>query len=271
MSDGSGIIVSISSDIGLALADHYLERGYRIAGTYRTSSAAVQQLGGRGATLFQCDVASNDAVDATAGALARETPPWNFLIFAPGVQDPIGLLPDVDFDEWDRSVKVNFVNQLRFVHRLLGTRNRNSPEGPLVLFFAGGGTNSASTHYSAYTISKIALIKMTELLDAEVPDCRFTILGPGWVRTKIHEQTIRAGERAGMHSARVREKLKGSDWVPMEKVISCCDWVLSAPRDVVSGRNFSVASDAWGDARLSAKLREDPNMYKLRRLGNDWR
>ena len=37
----------------------------------------------------------------------------------------------------------------------------------------------------AYTLSKIASIKAVELLDAEVKDTKFTILGPGGLRLKF--------------------------------------------------------------------------------------
>ena len=37
---------------------------------------------------------------------------------------------------------------------------------------------------------------MCELLDAEVPDVKFVILGPGWVRTKIHDAVLQAGKIA---------------------------------------------------------------------------
>jgi NAD(P)-dependent dehydrogenase (short-subunit alcohol dehydrogenase family) len=139
-----------------------------------------------------------------------------------------------------------------------------------VLFFSGGGTNNATTYYSAYTVSKIALIKMCELLDAELPGCRFMILGPGWVKTKIHEATLRAGGRAGANYQRTIEKLGGSECTPMENVLDCCDWLIELPRNLVSGRNFSVVFDRWGEPELEKKLAAEPHMYKLRRFGNDW-
>jgi len=44
---------------------------------------------------------------------------------------------------------------------------------------AGTGSNSAPKYYSAYTISKIAQTKMTELLDKEFDDIKVSIIGPG--------------------------------------------------------------------------------------------
>jgi len=188
----------------------------------------------------------------------------------PATQHPVGAFLECDFDEWEESVKVNFTSHLRIIHGLLPSRHLNSALGPCVLFFAGGGTNSAPVNYSAYTISKIALIKMCELLDAEISDTRFVIVGPGWVRTKIHKSTLRAGIRAGTNYQRTIEKLARDEFTSMELVLDCCDWLIDSPRELVSGRNFSVVFDKWGTKELEERLLQEPHMYKLRRYGNDW-
>ena len=111
---------------------------------------------------------------------------------------------------------------------------------------------------------------MCELLDAEIPDTRFIILGPGWVRTKIHASTLKAGKLAGANYGKTLEKLAGGECTPMDEVLDCCDWLFNTPRRVVGGRNFSVVYDAWGDKRLTDKLKQDKDMYKLRRSGNNY-
>jgi NAD(P)-dependent dehydrogenase (short-subunit alcohol dehydrogenase family) len=137
-----------------------------------------------------------------------------------------------------------------------------------VLFFAGGGSNGATVNYSAYTVSKIALTKMCELLDAELPDTRFAIVGPGWVKTKIHEATVKAGDRAGDNLRKTQAKYSSDEWTSMDDVAGCCDWILNSSREVVGGRNFSAVFDQWGTSLLEQALQEDHNMYKLRRHGN---
>jgi len=99
---------------------------------------------------------------------------------------------------------------------------------------------------------------------------RFVIVGPGWVKTKIHGSTLKAGVQAGANYQRTLEKLAGNEWMPMERVLDCCDWLVNAPRESISGRNFSVVSDRWGTEELERRLAQEPNMYKLRRYGNEW-
>ena len=264
----TAIIISISSDIGTAMARRWVKIGWNVYGTYRTESNAVQELSEIGVRLIHCDLLDKRSIKKACFQLRKLCSQWDNLILAPGTQEPVESFLNCNFDDWAASIEVNFTNQLRIVQELMPARNIDNILGPCVLFFAGGGTNSATVNYSAYAISKIALIKMCELLDAEIPDVRFTIVGPGWVKTKIHEATLKAGERAGDNYEKTKYKLNSDELTPMEDVLDCCDWLVSSPREVISGRNFSTVFDKWGTKELSEELMRDYDMYKLRRHGN---
>ena len=264
------LIVSLSSDIGYALAKRWRQQGMEVGGTYRTSSALVDDLNGCGVKTVHCDLSDASSVRHACVQLQVDFSQWDYLVLCPGTQEPIGAFAKGDFAQWENSVNVNFIRQLQVVHELLPSRNRQGIHPPVVVFFAGGGTNNATVNYSAYTISKIALIKMCELLDAEIPDTNFVILGPGWVKTKIHQATLDAGPNAGANYQKTINKLAGDECTPMETVLECCDWIVNEDRNVVSGRNFSVVFDKWGSNSLIKKLIAAPDMYKLRRQGNDW-
>lgn len=263
------IIISASSDIGLALGHHWLSQGHEVLGTYRTWTEALDELERAGAKLAYCDVDHDASVKQACAQLLTLGNGWETLVIAAGLQDPVGPFLECDFHEWERSVRVNFVGQMRIIHALAPGRDKGCPMGPIVLLFAGGGTNSATPNYSAYTVSKIGLIKTCELLDAEITDLRITILGPGWVKTKFHSSTLNAKERSGANYQRALQKLASDECTPIEKVVECCDWLVGSPRDVIGGRNFSLVYDCWGSEELNSLLRRDPNMYKLRRRGND--
>ena len=265
----SAIIISASSDIGTAMCKSWIATGWEVYGTYRTKSQATEELVSLGVKLVLCDLSEPTSMADACLHLRRLCSQWDVLAMCLGSQDPVGPFIESSFDDWEDSVKVNFTSQMRMVHELLHSRRVDSSLGPCVLLFAGGGTNNAPVNYSAYIVSKIALIKMCELLDAEIPDTRFVIVGPGWVNTKIHNSTLRAGVRAGNNYQRTIDKLASNDLTPMEEILRCCDWVVNAPRELVSGRNFSVVHDMWRAQELAEELVEEPNMYKLRRFGND--
>ena len=257
------IIIGASSDIGSALSSRWTSKGWSVSGTFRTYSNkdGVQDV--------HCDLNDIISIQRACGTLSREK--WDVLVLCPGDQKPVGPFLSYNFMEWERSIHINFTRQIAMVHKLLPSRNIDSKNRPLVLFFAGGGTNSAPVNYSAYTVSKIALIKMCELLDSEIPDTRFTTIGPGWVKTKIHQATLDAGSKAGDNWEKTGQMMSGDECTPMDTVLDCIDWVVQSPQAIVGGRNFSVVHDKWGEEELELKLVMDENMYKLRRSGNDER
>lgn len=261
------LILSISSDIGAALAEDWLAAGHAVWGTYRTWSPQCNLLQTKGARLVSCDLSQQDSIEQSMDDL-KAMGFWDVLVLAAGDIAPFEAFHEVNFQAWRNSFELNFLGPMQFLHALLPSRHLTPTEKPIVLFFAGGGTNSAPVGSSAYTISKIALIKSCEMLDAEIPDTRFTILGPGWVKTKIHQAALHAGDK---HPVRLKtiEMIERGEFFPMEKVVECCNWLVGSRRDVVSGRNFSAVYDKWGTEELTQALLANTNMYKLRRSGNE--
>ena len=259
------IIVSASSDIGYALGQQWLDRGREVYGTYRTASPQVDELQARGSRLVLCDLASRSSTLEACETLRAACPSWDILAVCAGLQEPICPFLDVEFGAWETSVMVNFVSQLRVVRELLPTRRREATREPTVLLFAGGGPNKATVNYSAYAVSKVALVKMCELLDAEIHDTCFVIVNPGWVKTKGHTAMLAAGARAGTDYQRVAERFAQGPWTSMERVIDCCEWIIQSPRELVGGRYFGVEFDDWESERLAERLAQDPQLCKLRR------
>lgn len=262
----SVLIGSISSDIGYALAIYWISKGHSVAGTYRTESANVEDLRRLGVRLFHYDLSShndflNSSIDFT----------WTIFVSAFGELEPIGPFFNTDINRWIESVETNFVGQIRLLRYVekFTSRDNGVESPPVCLFFAGGGTNSATINFSSYTVSKIALIKMVELLDAERQDLSFVIVGPGWVETKIHQATISAGEvNAGEAYSRTLDTFDKNSFYSMASLCEFCDWIISQPREVVSGRNFSAVHDDVRDNELLGYLKSNNDAFKLRRFGN---
>ena len=263
------IVISATSDIATEMCIKWKKRGWKVCGTYFSESGNYNQLQKEDIPLFFCDLLDENQIDHTAPLLGDCIEGWDVVIFAPGSQLPVGPFAKTNIDQWSSSVHLNFLNQIRMLHRLLPYKSKGEQEKS-VLFFAGGGTNNTVANYSAYTISKIALIKMCELLDSEIKDVKFSIIGPGWVKTKIHDATLQAGsQEAGDNFEKTKIKLNSDECVPIDRVIQSFEWVISQPKNIVGGRNFSTVFDQWGSDELVDLLSSDENMYKLRRFGNN--
>jgi len=263
-------ILGASSDIGKSLTVRYLQAGCQVAATYRNPEA-VTELANRGNLyLYSCNVQDPISVTTAVRAFREQVEVWDTFISCVGTEEPIGRFFECNFDVWESSVIVNSTAQLRVLHELYPHRQHG--ETCNVVFFAGGGTNSPFRNYSAYCVAKIVLIKMCELLDDENKDLNVFIVGPGFVRTKIHQQTLNHPSAAGPNYQKTVEFLRPDNPdTSFDDIYECIDWAVKQGREVVGGRNISVVHDPWrrGGVELVERLRGDSHKFKLRRYGNE--
>ncbi len=267
---GNVFILGITSDIGMALAEHYKKDGFRVLGTCRNVESGKKFESRTGIPVIPCDVGSEKSVQGLLDAYLKYSFLWDIFISAVGTMEPAGDFFSVDFEEWEQSVRVNSMAQLRVLHALYPYRGKGKVSH--VAFFAGGGTNNPFSKFSAYCVSKIMLIKMCELLVDENKDLNVFILGPGWVRTKIHQEVLNNPEGAGLSYHKVRDFLSSDEQgTSYEDIYGCVNWCVEEGRDIVGGRNFSVVHDTWrgGGRSLARELSQDPDKFKLRRYGNE--
>lgn len=187
--------------------------------------------------------------------------PWDLIVCCYGTLEPIGSFWKQAPDEWERAFHANLFLPLRQI-RALYPRAR---PGASVCLFSGAGTGGSAPTYSAYATSKVALIKAVELMDDESPDCKFFILGPGIVRTTIHNQTMRAGARAA-NFGRVQDfLLSGAPGTSHDDIYACLMACHAAPKAAIGGRNIHVLLDGWNHIGVLKLLEAYPELLKLRR------
>jgi len=262
------VILSISSDIGQHLAQKYLAQGCRVVGTFRHDAGLKALKAHPRCMLVKCDVSKLADLKRLAAKLKKAGARWDVFISCVGDLLPARPFFESNFKQWADSMHVNSIAQLQALHVLHPLRNRGKAD---VVFFAGGGMNSAVENLSAYTVSKIMLAKMCEFLDAENKDLNIFIVGPGWTKTKIHQSVLKDKRSAAAKVKGTKGFLKTRKGTSLDDIFECIDWLCRQGKRLASGRNFSVVYDPWRKpqrAKLVKALARDKDMYKLRRSGN---
>jgi NADP-dependent 3-hydroxy acid dehydrogenase YdfG len=258
------IILGATADIGHDISRRLLADGWSVVGLGRSRERIADLVETPHFHFVQCDLADNTSVKEAVAKASEIGQDWSLFVSSAGTMEPIGPFFQQDFDEWESSVIVNSTAQLRVLHGLWPCRRKGVSVD--VMLMAGGGTNSAFTNYSAYCVSKIALIKMCELIDDEAPDANVFIIGPGFVQTRIHDETIRAGEKAGDGLGKTLAFLE-TPGTSLADIYDHMLWCMAAGKEVASGRNFSTVHDAWrnGGSALKQALVGDAHALRLRR------
>lgn len=257
-------VLGCNSDIGAFLCNQWLESGFKVVGTYRSRNKNLSKLEKKGLKSIKIDF-DNVVTSKKAEEFIDVSLGWDVFISCVGDTEPLDNFIDSNIDLWSQSVQLNFTNQVRFVHYLLNASKPSNLKSRTILFIAGGAMNSATKYMSAYTISKIALTKFVELAQFENNHDKFVIVGPGWINTKIHQKTLNAKGNAKELSEITQRKINENDFNSLEDLRKMLDWVIHSPISLVGGRNFSLTTDAWWESNFLQKLRNDKEMFKLRR------
>ena len=187
-SKGTVFITGANRGIGLALAQHFSDAGFKVIGTARKPEQALE-LKKTGARVEQLDVTDQASVDAMAQRLAET--PIDILINNAGIKgndtkDMASL--DVESIEW--VLNVNTLGPVRVMKALFP--NVQSSERKVVVNISSTmGSIERNTWgcCAGYRASKTALnsINKTFAVDFGKQGVTFVVMHPGYVQTDMND------------------------------------------------------------------------------------
>ncbi len=273
MSGKVAIVTGGSRGIGEAVAAAFAREGARLVVAARTESElrqAAERLRGRGVEIrwVSADVSQAGDADRIVQAALRAFGQVDVLVNAAGVYGPIGPMWDVDASAWLQAIQVNLCGTF-FCCRAVLPHMIERRQGKIVNF-SGGGAASPLPRFTAYGVSKAAVVRLTETLAEEVKEFNIQVnaIAPGAVDTRLQDAVIAAGERAGALLARIRRlRDTGEGGVPRELPASLAVFLASPKSGALTGKLIAAPYDAWTscDAERIAKLMTSP-WLTLRRL-----
>jgi len=201
------------------------------------------------------------------GAL-RDLGHLDILVNAAGVYGPIGPVTDVDLGEWARALSVNLLGTLYMCHDVIPSMQRQRSGS--IINFSGGGATSPLSRFSAYGVSKAAVVRLTETVAEEVAgdNIRVNAIAPGAIDTKLQNDVLKAGARAGDLYQRITAlRESGAGGTPVSVPAELAVFLASDASAGLTGRLISAPHDPWRDwdpAKIAA-LAGTP-WYTLRRI-----
>lgn len=271
MLEGRSVVITGGSmGIGLATAKACLEAGARVTICSRHAhdlDAALSTLdAGARAAARTADVTRVDEVDGLLETAVARHGRLDAVIHAAGIYGPIGPVADVDPEAWLDAIRVNLYGSF-LVARQAVRRFRASGGGRIVLF-SGGGAASPFTRYTGYACSKIGVVRLTETLAQEVAGDGIEVncISPGFVITRLHEQTLAAGERAGAaFLATTKQQIAGGG-VPAEVAAGAAVFLASERARGITGKFVAAPYDGWRDWPAHLEELRATDVFTLRRI-----
>jgi len=267
------LIVGAGRGIGEAIAVRFAAEGARPILAARTASEleavaeAIRATGGT-AHFFATDVTAPPEVAFLVQKSIELFGRIDILVNAAGTYGPIGRVWEVDAKEWVNTFSANLFGpfllcQLVLPHMIRAGRGK-------IINFSGGGATSPLCRFSAYGVSKAAVVRMTETLAEEVKEFNIQVnaIAPGAVDTKLQDSVIGAGENAGDLLQRIRRlRETGEGGTPREVPAELALFLASDDSRNLTGRLISAPNDkweSWTDERIKQVMSQP--WFTLRRM-----
>ena len=266
------VITGGSTGIGYAIARSCVEAGATVIVVARSREALETALGelrkiaDRDHRLYAMDVGDLQAVQGFAKWMSEQHLAPAGLVNCAGIFGSIGKTTLVDMRDFAAAIQVNLLGTVYMCHAM-GSLTRSAGRRKIINCAGGGGT-FPFPNYSAYATSKAAIVRFTENLAVELAedDIDVNCIAPGFVVTRLHEQTMAAGaEKAGAFFSQTQKQM-ASGGVPAERSAELATFLLSSDSDGISGKYISAPWDPWRDRDFQARLRTDKDFGTLRRI-----
>jgi NAD(P)-dependent dehydrogenase (short-subunit alcohol dehydrogenase family) len=259
------LVTGGSHGIGLEVSRELASRGGRVIVAARGTEAieaALESLDGSGHEGLSLDVSDPQswgraAVRIDAGG------DLHGLATAAGILGPIGALEQLPAADLIETIAVNLVGTVLALQFALP---RLRASGGRAVTFSGGGGTSPLPRYDAYAASKAAVVRLTENVAAG-GEIEVNAVAPGFVATRMHHETLRAGPDAAGQSyyQRTQEQLQAGGF-PASEAAELVAFLLGPGAGGITGRLVSAQWDPWREVGFRERLRSDSELAKLRRI-----
>lgn len=275
MKDKIIVITGGSMGIGLAVAKHVALEGATVILVARNESDLLKanksliQLTNRTHYTYKMDVSNWEEVSSFAEIVEIEWGNIDGLVNCAGVHGPIGATITLNPNDMLKAIQINLMGTIHMSVALSNLFNHNHRKK--IVNFSGGGAVAPFPNYSAYAVSKAAVVRYTENLAIEMKEYDFDIncIAPGFVATRLHDQTLSEGELVvgkEYYERTINQLKEGA--VPPEKAAELTSFLLSDKSDGITGKLISAVWDDWKNEEFQELLKVDKDFATLRRIDN---
>ena len=267
------IVTGSGRGIGKAIAVGFAREGANLVVVARTFSEVletakeIEALGGEALPL-KVDVSSRSGVETMVHKALEKFGRIDILVNNAGMLGPLGPLYENDVDEWIKTINVNLIGTFLCCRAVLPVMIKQR-KGKIINL-SGGGAAYPKPFFSAYAVSKAAIVRLTETLAEEVKEYNIQVnaIAPGPVKTRMQEQVVKAGEKAGLKALEEAKEVLKTGGANPKHAVELAVFLASEESNGLTGRLISALWDDWQNLKREDTIKEvmAKGLYTLRRI-----
>ena len=275
------LITGGSMGIGYAAAEACLQANGRVAICARNRDdldkavSSLKEQGHQHIVGISADVTQQDEVETVLNEVESHFGSLNAVIHSAGIYGPIGSITDVNPEEWLDAIRINLFGSFLVARQSCLRLQKNG--GGRIALFSGGGAATPFPNYTAYACSKVGVVRFTETIAQEMAPHQIEIncIAPGFVITRLHQQTLAAGHLAGEKFLETTKAQIEKGGVPVSLGAATAAFLISDRAKGITGKFVAAPYDGWSDWPEHLDELKSTDIFTLRRIlpkerGMDW-
>jgi 3-oxoacyl-[acyl-carrier protein] reductase len=250
------MVTGAGRGIGRAIALTLAAAGMKVTLAARSrdqldeTEALIRQAGGQALTM-PVDVTDQQAVEEMVAATTRHFGSPDLLVNNAGAAHKEAAIWELPADDWWRVLEVNLRGPFLCARAVLPAMLARQRGRIINLASNGGGWPMPTA--SAYSVSKAALLRLTDCLAAMTEGRGVSVfaISPGLVHTDLAD------------GVSLFKDVPESEWAAPERAGELCAFLATGQGDGLSGRFIHVEDDIQHMAQHADQIRED-DQYALR-------
>ena len=193
----------------------------------------------------------------------------DLIISTIGVQGEINNFFNSNLKKFKKTFDINFFSHVYLLKYLYKTIQDN--KRTLIILFSGGGATSKRENFSSYSLSKIALVKLVEILSTEIKtkNIRINAIAPGIIDSKMTRIILKNKNKVEHKEIlKIKKAFKSSN-KSLNKVYDLINLLLFKSGKNISGKILSSRWDnfkKWNEIELRKISSSD--IFTMRRRQN---
>lgn len=264
--DKSILVTGAGRGIGKRVAIGFAKLGARIGLLARSKAELdaahleIEHSGGN-ALRIRADVCDFEQVHTAVDRMRVHYGKIDAVICAAGILGPIGPFMENSTKAWMEALQINLLGVANTCRAVIPSMVEKRAGKIIVL--AGPGAETSRPNFSAYAVSKTAVVRLAEVLADELSESNVQIncVFPGGTYTSTTDEILHAGSRAGWKETEAASQVRVTGGTSPEKQMELFQFLASEDSNHISGKLLNVTDD-W------KKLQQGSvghGMYTLRR------
>ena len=255
------IISGSNSGLGKSLSENFIKDGHDTLLVYRKNInnsyfLNLKKKNKQKIFFFKLDLLDQKKIKKLVLFVNKNFNKANVLINNAADIGPIGLFHKNNFESWKNNLIVNLVNTAFLIKVIIPIFIKKKSS---IINISGGGATKFREYFSAYSISKTGIVRLTENLSKEYAstNMNFFAVAPGMMKTKMFFKT---------HLKKyIKNNSKRVSFTDPADSYELIKLLINEKSKKLSGKLFSVNWDKWRNLKFIKKIKKNQELLTLRR------